>query len=475
MTKLSPIAAWFVVLAGLASLFATYWDDAWHTDFGRDDALIPPHLLMFGSVGVVGLIVAGWGLRALLAKRSLIAVLKQPPLLIAGIGGVVTLASAPVDAAWHSAFGRDAVLWSPSHMLTVFGTLALISGVLAGLESTGSVLLGWAAGALLLGSAVATVMEFETDVPQFSEALYLPVLLAAGLYAAALLRALSSRRLAVAGAVGAYVVIRLVITAGLLAMGRTAPDLPLAIVGMAAIDLPWRRTATRYAAATAGVALSTLLATVTGVSSVPIAAVLVEALLVVALFVVMLAMAARPAGGVVLGVLVLGTLALPLSAPEPAWAHDPGQGQSVGTAILTASSKANGTIDLVAIPRGGCGALTPVRLLARRAGQTVSAPLTASSGQCGFSGRLSVDGSGLWFVYAEMRSDGRLVEAWLPVDAGSTKRLSEARDVYLPAGGSSASVGQIVAGVVLYLIGLLMLALTLRLLRAAQRSSSKSG
>jgi hypothetical protein len=43
----------------------------------------------------------------------------------------VTLAALPIDAAWHAAFGRDAVLWSPPHMLAVFGSLALLVGFLA--------------------------------------------------------------------------------------------------------------------------------------------------------------------------------------------------------------------------------------------------------------------------------------------------------------------------------------------------------
>jgi hypothetical protein len=46
-----------VVLAGAAALFATYWDDAWHTDLGRDSPTIPPHLLLYASVAVIGAVV----------------------------------------------------------------------------------------------------------------------------------------------------------------------------------------------------------------------------------------------------------------------------------------------------------------------------------------------------------------------------------------------------------------------------------
>jgi hypothetical protein len=50
VTRLTPGILLLVVVAGAAALFATYWDDAWHTDLGRDDATIPPHPLPCGSV-----------------------------------------------------------------------------------------------------------------------------------------------------------------------------------------------------------------------------------------------------------------------------------------------------------------------------------------------------------------------------------------------------------------------------------------
>jgi hypothetical protein len=119
-----------VVVAGSAGLFATYWDDAWHTDLGRDQATIPPHLLLYASVAAIGAVVAACGLSALRRSRSPAAVWRQPPLLLVAAGGTVTLAALPIDAAWHAAFGRDAVLRSPPHMLAIFGSPALLVGFL---------------------------------------------------------------------------------------------------------------------------------------------------------------------------------------------------------------------------------------------------------------------------------------------------------------------------------------------------------
>jgi hypothetical protein len=43
--------------AGSAGLFATFWDDAWHTDLGRDQATIPPHLLLYASMATIGAVI----------------------------------------------------------------------------------------------------------------------------------------------------------------------------------------------------------------------------------------------------------------------------------------------------------------------------------------------------------------------------------------------------------------------------------
>ena len=75
-----------MLLAGLLAIFATYWDESWHTDIGRDSAWVAPHILLYGSVAIAGIGVVWWGLRGLVAARSLRATLAHPPLLAAGLG-----------------------------------------------------------------------------------------------------------------------------------------------------------------------------------------------------------------------------------------------------------------------------------------------------------------------------------------------------------------------------------------------------
>ena len=445
--------AWVAVAAGFGSLLGTYWDDSWHTDRGRDDAWIPPHLLLYGAVAVAGVVVAGWGVAALRRTRSVPAVLRRPPLLLAGLGGTATLAAAPVDAAWHSAFGRDAVLWSPPHMLAVTGSVVLVVGVVAGVAPGRRRALEACAVALLLGALLVPVLEYETDVPQFPEVWYLPVLLASALSAATLSRTLLPGRRVVAPAVVGYAAFRLAVIGVLALLGFSTPDLPVAVLGLAGVDLPWRTAVLRYAAAAAAISGLALLAAVAGHASQPVGQIVaIAAPLVV---VVLLVMArGRPLGA---AALLLSATALALAAPAArASAHDPGQGPVIGGVRLTASSDGRGGLSMTAELAAPCPT-EPVAIVARRAGSTARAPL-AGAEPCRVSGSLIVPGAGRWFLYVELRDGERLVEAWLPVEADRRGTLTADRELYVPSGASSTSGAEVAAGAAVYgLIGLLLL------------------
>jgi hypothetical protein len=277
------------------------------------------------------------------------------------------------------------------------------------------------------------VLEFETDVPQFSETLYLPVLLAATLFAALVLRQVIPGPLPVVRAVGIYVLVRVAITLGLVGLGRSTPDLPLAIVGLAAVDLPWRTAATRYASGAAGVALILLAASAAGLASVDAGAAAVVAIPALVVFLMLLAAQVRRSSRVEgPALLILVAVAVALS-PSAADAHDPGQGRPIAPVTLTSTSDGHGTITITADSANDCVALPPRRLLARRAGQTITGTLTAT-GHCRYAGHVPVPATGRWFVYVELRPPGFEVEAWLPVAATSANRLVQHRQLYLSAG-----------------------------------------
>jgi hypothetical protein len=131
-----------------------------------------------------------------------------------------------------------------------------------------------------------------------------------------------------------------------------------------------------------------------------------------------------------------------------------------------------GTITITADSANDCAALPPRRLLARRAGQTVIGPLTAT-GHCRYAGQVRVLATGRWFVYVELQTRGFEVEAWLPVDASGANRLVQHRQLYLPTGrtqGARLPGSEVAAGIALYALGALLLALIIHQVRGPART-----
>lgn len=460
---------WSMVTAGLLAVFATYWDEAWHTDLGRDSAWAAPHVLLYGSVAVVGLAVAAWGLLVLVRTRSLKAALSYRPVLAAGVGALGALVAAPIDAGWHEAYGRDAVLWSPPHMLVVFASVALTLGVLAGIPDSARAL-AIAGSVLLLANAEAVVFEYEADVPQFTEVLYLPILLAALLPVAVAVGRSVRGRAPVTMVVLGYAGARLAIATGLAAIGRSAPDLPIAVLGLAAWDLPLRTRVHKALAAVTAVSWLAWLASVAGLASPMANALAVTAVPVSVALVAALLLTSRRTGAVAV-VLALG-MSLPMLQPERAEAHDPGQGEAVTSAVLNATVSGR-QLTMTAAPADHCDDLEPRRVLARRAGETVTDDLkrvdSTDGRSCSFVGQITVPTDGRWFTYVEFSLHGESVEAWLPLDAGGDGTLTQNRQLYRAAGaGDRVGARQIVYGGVIYLAGFALLALGLAAVRGAR-------
>ncbi len=482
-------------LGGALAIVATYWDDSWHTDRGRDEFLIAPHLLLYGGVLATALTVATWGVLAWRASgwglAGIAKVLRDPALVIAAIGGLATLGAGPIDAAWHTAYGRDAVLWSPPHLLAVTGTLALSVGLLAGLRSAPGRLARIAqvlAAAGVLGALQIPVLEYDSDVPQFSTVWFLPVATLGLCLALRLLDDLLPSPTQQVWAAVALTAIRTTTVGALAAMGFSLTVVPpvLALVVLAAA---LRRT--RLGAAARLVVIGAITPLVwwpvleiqSSVTTTLPAAQLPAAVLLGAL-----------AGGLVsaargdlrprvmatpVALLVLLTTALVgagLLTASPALAHDPGQGRHVALGLLTVS-RASGqgetaTLEL-GVP-GDCQAFTPVATVARRAGRTLRGSLTATAADvvtpdgsgrtpgCVLRGSVNGLSQGRWFVYAEaVGADGARLEAWLAVQA--RERKTEVREIYTPPGGSGTggrnTVGALVLlGVAALLIGCLRLA-----------------
>ena len=106
-----------MIIGSVTPLVGTYWDEGWHTYFGRDTFWSPPHLVLFGGVALVGVAVAMWTFLSYLQHKDLRATLRQGSLVLGLIGVIATFVSAPIDDFWHETFGWDSVLFSPPHTL----------------------------------------------------------------------------------------------------------------------------------------------------------------------------------------------------------------------------------------------------------------------------------------------------------------------------------------------------------------------
>lgn len=462
---LSRREATVALAGGFVGLFGTYWDDAWHTDRGRDAFSSPPHVALYAGV-VVGLAVAiRWARRERHGGPWWRAAFPGRRMAVACWGALAVLVSAPVDEFWHSAYGRDAVLWSPPHLLAISGSVALLAGLVLGMEpGTTRAQLG---AALALGAFLVPVMEYEADVPQFAAALYLPVVvLGLSLGRPVIVAAVGGRWPLTAAAVP-YTAFRMLAVGGLAALGHSTPIVPPILLSALVIDAAARLGRWWVDAAAVGVGVA--------ITYVPVLALLPVTpagggadLLVGVLLAVGAALAfALPRGGLGRPVLTGGMAAsvAVIALASPVAAHDPGQGDVIGEVELRVAVDEL-EFDVTAdFPDANCAG-DPVSIVGRRGGRTIRIPALLREG-CVAVGELMVDEPGRWFVYVAQRRE----EAWVPVEAGGTRIVSATREFYRrPAPPAGAT--QPVAGVVLVAAAI---ALVVATARAATATATRVG
>jgi len=428
----TPIALrWLAVIAGSAAIIATYWDGAWHSEIGRDSTFAPPHVLLYSSIAAVALIIAAWVVVTLVRERSVLSVLRHRALVLTGVALAMVALSAALDVLWHEYFGRDSVLWSPPHLLGIIGSVVVVVGVtMSGDRGRPLRSADVALGAVLLGTAMLPVMEYDSRVPQFSEVLYLPVALAAALFAAwVIIVALSGARVMTV-IVGCVVALRAAVWGVLTLWGWPAVDVPIALLGLAVLDLPRARKVDRFALAAIAMSSIQLVASAVGLSSVQAETVLPAAIIVIAI-----------AGGVMLisrgrqvVVATLATLALAATLvsvdPLPASAHDPGQGTEQGEVAMTVE-RVGSTVSITVEVVSSSTPLRFERIVARRAGQNIQATLEQgdTSGLV-VRGTLELTEGDLWFIYAEFSSSMGALESWIIVEPNDSR--TEVRPLYEP-------------------------------------------
>jgi hypothetical protein len=317
-----------------------------------------------------------------------------------------------------------------------------------------------AIAAFLIAAMTTVVMEFETDVPQFAVVWYLPVTTAALTFAFALIDRVARRPWLATQAAAAYLVLRVGVIAFLGLLGHSLPTVMPTVVAAWAFELGRNRGLPRWAiaalttAATVGSHVAAHAVQPAGLTFTPpeiaAGAVIGFAAALTILSVLGIGRPSRAAVPMAAGratLLVLVVAGMMTAGATPALAHDPGQGDDVAAVVLDARRSGN-QIDLeVASPADSCRRWEPVQVVARRAGRKLVAPLT-SPGGCRFAGTITVDDPGRWFIYAEVRIDGRLTEAWVPIVEDAEHKETS---LYV-AGDDDVHVIQVVAGTALYLL-----------------------
>ncbi len=472
--SISSFSTLLFLIGGIVALLGTYWDDAWHTDRGRDSFAIPPHLLLYGGVLLVGVAVVSWALLVFRRERSLRAVITHPPLALALIGDAVTLASAPIDNAWHVAFGRDAVLWSPPHLLGMMGLLAVGSGMLLAVKQSAGrrdSFVVAAFGALVLSVSLIPVMEYEADVPQFAAIWYLPVLTTGSILTLALLRAAFSQRWIGTAAAALYTGFRVGVVVFLLLLGFSFPLIPPILLPAVVFDLTaqlrWSRAlrALLFALAVYASYVAYLNLLQSGVS-ITFADIIIGLPLSALVSWLVLTVVEAPRlrlRRVKASLLLLGCLLFLL--PGRALAHDPGQGNEIGKAQLTATMQhATVSLSTRVTTLLQCDQLEPQTLIARRSGEARVASLHRT-GSCQFQGEMPLPERGRWFVYAELTYHGQKVETWLPVIVGGANtQFVKLASLYERETVSGSAI-EVFSSIVLYLLILALLAMILLVFR----------
>lgn len=449
VTRFVP-PAWRVAAAGSgAGVLVMYLGEAQQSTAGRVSALVNGHVMPYLSV-VTACYAVAVGALVSLATRGSVA----RGAALGAAAGLAAIAATPADVTWHSSFGTDGSLWSPPHLLSVLGTAALIAAVLA-VTAPGGGAGRVALGAALIAVTQVVVVEYDMDVPRYSGALYLPLLVCTGLGGAWVVHRTTGARYAVSRVLAVFLLFRACVPAVADLVGLPGPDLPVALLGLAVVDvLPaqWRRI--RWPLAGLAVTAGQVVASVTGVSSVSVAAVADAAAVVVPVLVFSALLLVF--GRVVVPVALVAGLVgwMPLFGPPVARAHEPGSGPQVGTADVTVRGDGAGVLDVAVSEIRGLRDVefTGARLVARRAGHTVTGdvlrPGMSATGP-NRVGSISLPRGGLWFVYLEWPDGGRHRELWRAVEYDTAGATVERRRIYWAA-PESRSTAEYLSGLLLY-------------------------
>jgi hypothetical protein len=149
-TVAGPVGAWTVFLGAAISTAGLSWDVEWHRDVGPDTFFTLPHLALYSGsalAGIASLVMVLLSTSAQRAGRRVPRWVGGTPVrvfggtfaaplgyLVSGIGAASFLIYGLLDLVWHSIYGFDAVLSTPSHValflsisITMIGTVIIFA------------------------------------------------------------------------------------------------------------------------------------------------------------------------------------------------------------------------------------------------------------------------------------------------------------------------------------------------------------
>jgi len=442
----------------LLALFGTYWDDAWHTDKGRDTFWTPPHLLLYAGIGIAGTLVALHALLLLREGATLTSLLRRRTLMLALVGAGATLASAPIDDWWHRNLGRDAVLWSPPHMLGLFGVLLLVTGIALELhryENATARAVRPLAHAGIVAVLASLVFEYDSDVPQFSLFWYLPVLALATLFAFRVIQAMSDDPFAPSKATLVYTGLMGSVILFLTFIRASQPLLPVIAIGAFIHDAVGKRFPNPWAKGLAYVlSIFLLYPAYLGFEHIlltPVDIIGGFGLAAIGMIAITAMLGRKRLPHMAAGqLIVLLLLIVPVAA-----AHDPGQGTPLGQALMRADAEGSIIRISATLVDTDCAQYGPASILARRAGETLVAKLEPA-GVCASTGSISVPTGGRWFIYGEWQHGEGEAEAWIPIQVDGRQAHAERTSSLYEPPATSGGIAKTLAAGTLYFAEILL-------------------
>jgi len=138
-----PRTIWLTVAGIFITFIGGTWDLAWHYSIGRETFWTPAHILVQAGGILVALACAytilttSFGASPVRAASVRILRLYAPGgVFVALWGSVAMFASAPFDNWWHNAYGLDAKIYTPPHVLLATGYYAAQVGAMVWIAST---------------------------------------------------------------------------------------------------------------------------------------------------------------------------------------------------------------------------------------------------------------------------------------------------------------------------------------------------